>query len=114
MENRLGLMGKSKVAAKAEAVKMFLKVEYRINIWRQVKEHWAEFSALMAGGAEKQAEKKEFAFEESEEGESEMVVCVRVRPRLLPFFRIIICHAPINEQLTQQTNKQTMQKCENK
>ena len=27
VENRLGLMGKSKVAAKAEAVKMFLKVE---------------------------------------------------------------------------------------
>ena len=48
-------------------------------------EHWAEFSALMAGGAEKLAAKKEFLFEDSEDGESEMVVCVRVRPRLLPF-----------------------------
>ena len=49
----------------------------------QVKEHWAEFSALMAGGRSKQGAKKKFTFEESEEGESEMVVCVRVRPRLV-------------------------------
>ena len=57
-----------------------------------MKEHWAEFSALMAAGRSKQAAKKEFTFEEnekeftfeeSEEGESEMVVCVRVRPRLV-------------------------------
>ena len=79
-----------------------------------MKEHWAEFSPLMAAGQEKLAKKREFVYNDSGEGESEMVVCVRVRPRLLPFFRIIICHAPINEQLTQQTNKQTMQKCENK
>ena len=31
MENRLGLMGKSKVAAKAEAVKMFLKIKYKMT-----------------------------------------------------------------------------------
>ena len=49
----------------------------------KVKEHWAEFSALMAGGRSKQGAKKKFTFEESEEGESEMVVCVRVRPRLV-------------------------------
>ena len=53
-------------------------------------EHWAEFSALMAGGAEKLAAKKEFLFEDSEDGESEMVVCFRVRPRLLHFFCIMI------------------------
>jgi len=69
VENRLGLMGKSKVAAKAEAVK----------------EHWDEFSTLMAAGKEKQAGKEEFAYKDSGEGESEMVVCVRVRPRLMPF-----------------------------
>ena len=46
-----------------------------------MRENWAEFSALMAGGVEKVAGKKEFSFEESEDGESEMVVCVRVRPR---------------------------------
>jgi len=65
VENRLGLMGKSKVAAKAEAVK----------------EHWAEFSPLMAAELEKQSEKGEFEHKESGAGESEMVVCVRVRPR---------------------------------
>ena len=48
-----------------------------------MKEHWAEFSALMAGGEEKQATKKEFVYKDSGEGESEMVVCVRVRPRLM-------------------------------
>ena len=31
VENRLGLMGKSKVAAKAETVKMFLKIKYRMT-----------------------------------------------------------------------------------
>ena len=50
-----------------------------------MKEHWAEFSALMAAGEEKQARKKEFVYKDSGEGESEMVVCVRVRPRLMLF-----------------------------
>jgi len=66
VENRLGLMGKSKVAAKAEAVK----------------EHWAEFSPLMAVELEKQTVNREFEHKENGDGESEMVVCVRVRPRL--------------------------------
>ena len=50
-----------------------------------MKEHWDEFSTLMAAGEEKQAGKEEFAYKDSGEGESEMVVCVRVRPRLMPF-----------------------------
>ena len=52
----------------------------------QVKEHWAEFSPLMAAGQEKLAKKKEFVYNDSGEGESEMVVCVRVRPRCVSIF----------------------------
>ena len=72
-----------------------------------MKEHWDEFSALMAAGEEKLAGKKEFAYKESGEGESEMVVCVRVRPRLM-IFKLsqmdILTHILI---FTNATNKQS-------
>ena len=69
MENRLGLMGKSKVAAKAEAVRVFSKSleicfqkkdSFPLSLFVQVKEHWAEFSPLMAAELEKQSVKREF------------------------------------------------------
>ena len=63
-----------------------------------MKEHWAEFSPLMAAGQEKLAKKKEFVYNDSGEGESEMVVCVRVRPRwvsIFCFFLFVIGFPPL-------------------
>ena len=70
MENRLGLIGKSKVAAKAEAVRVFSKSleicfqqkkdTFPLSLFVQVKEQWAEFSPLMAAELEKQSVKREF------------------------------------------------------
>ena len=64
-----------------------------------MKEHWAEFSPLMAAGQEKLAKKKEFVYNDSGEGESEMVVCVRVRPRWVSifccFFFVIVSPPPL-------------------
>ena len=67
IEDRLGLMKRSKLAGKVE----------------RVKEMWEEFEPLVAKEEERVNSKQEFVYEEEDsKGESEMVVCVRVRPRL--------------------------------
>ena len=65
MENRMVLMKESKMARRLE----------------QVREHWDEFQPLVEREEAKVREKKSFVYEDASGGESEMVVCVRVRPR---------------------------------
>ena len=66
VEDRLALMKRSKLAGKVE----------------RVKEMWEDFEPLVAKEEERVSSKQEFVYEEEGKGESEMVVCVRVRPRL--------------------------------
>ena len=65
MENRMVLMKESKMARRLE----------------QVREHWDEFQPLIEREEAKVREKKPLVYEDAGGGESEMVVCVRVRPR---------------------------------